>query len=59
MRRIQKKTSAGGALVLLAVLLNGIILELAATSNKELYSMLFFSVPLLAIAIFASRSKTA
>jgi hypothetical protein len=57
MRRNQKKTSAGGAMVLLIVFLNAIVLELAATSNRDLYSLLFFTIPLLGISVIASRSK--
>ncbi len=55
MRRNQKKASAGGAMVLLMVILNGIILELAATSNPDLYSVLLFTVPLLVLSVIASR----
>ncbi len=57
MRRNQKKTSAGGAMALLIVFLNAIVLELAATSNRDLYSLLFFTIPLLGISVIASRSK--
>jgi hypothetical protein len=57
MRRNQKKTSAGGAMVLLTVLLNGIVLEQAATSNRDLYSLLLFTIPLLVISIIASQAK--
>jgi len=58
MRRNQKKTSAGGAMILFNLLLNAIVLEQALTSNQEMYSLLLFTIPLLVISIIASRSRT-
>lgn len=51
MIRNKKQGSAGGAILLITVLLNAIILEAAYTGNNNWYWALLMSAPLLLIAI--------
>ena len=57
MSRNQQKTSAGGAMTLLAVFLNAIILEQGISQDKSWYAMLFITIPLLLISFIGSNNK--
>ena len=49
--------SLGGAITLLLVIFNAIILREAYTSNESLYYALIISLPLLALNIYSFRRK--
>jgi hypothetical protein len=57
MFRSQKLFSLSGTILLIAILLNGVIIEAAYTGNQNLYWALLLSVPLLAIAIYYIKQK--
>ncbi len=49
--------SPGGAITLLLVIFNAIILREAYTSNERLYYALIISLPLLALSVYNFRRK--
>lgn len=57
MSRNQQKTSAGGAMTLLAVFLNAIILEQGISQDKRWYTMLFITIPLLLISFIGVKNR--
>jgi hypothetical protein len=57
MPRNPKKISVSGTIVLVLVLLNVIILEKGFTANKEWYSLLVVTVPLLMVALIKGHRR--
>ncbi|MEO5946426.1 MAG: hypothetical protein ABIP79_06380 [Chitinophagaceae bacterium] len=58
MLRSQKNSTISGALMALLVFINVIILKESIVTVKELYWLLWLTIPLLLITIFRFRRKT-
>ena len=57
LQRNQRMIPAGGIILLILALLNGIILTYAYTNNPQLYWWLVISIPLLLAATYKTRQK--